>query len=122
VDQWISEAEPVRSDSLFDSIRDAIPVFVNFALNNEERIMRELRAALQRRERERAIVRRSAQIALCDELKDDLTALQLSCGVALRETGCGRSKKLPITSTHGWRRTTKVWPRARRLRLASVPQ
>lgn len=87
VDQWISEAEPARTDLLFECLGDAVPLFINFAINNQERVLRELRAALQRRERESALVRQSAQVALRDELKDDVTALLLSCGVAMRESG-----------------------------------
>ena len=87
VDQWISEAEPARTDLLFECVGDAVPLFINFAINNQERVLRELRTALQRRQRESALVRQSAEVALRDELKDDVTALLLSCGVALKETG-----------------------------------
>ncbi len=87
VDQWISEAEPIKTDLLFDCIGTAVPVFVNFAISNQERILRELRAALSRRGRERILVQSSAKLALRDELKGEITALLLSCGVALREPG-----------------------------------
>lgn len=87
VDQWISEPEPARTDLLFDCLGGAVPLFVNFAINNQERVLRELRAALERRQRETVLVRRNAEVALRDELKDDVTALLLSCGVAMREPG-----------------------------------
>jgi len=87
VDQWISEAEPTRSDLLFDSLGGAVPLFVNFGINGQDRVLRELRAALERRQRENVMVRRNAEVALRDELKDDVTALLLSCGVAMSEPG-----------------------------------
>jgi len=91
IDQWISEAEPARSDLLFDCLGGAVPLFVNFGINSQDRVLRELRAALERRQRETVLVRRNAEVALHDELKDDVTALLLSCGVAMREPGLSES-------------------------------
>jgi hypothetical protein len=54
-------------------------------LNNEPK--RELRAAFNRRGRETMLARHSARIALRDELKDDLTSLLFTCGMALGEPG-----------------------------------
>ena len=87
VDQWISEAEPARTDLLFECLGGAVPLFVNFGINSKERVLRELCAALKRRQRETVMVRRNAEMALRDELKDDVTALLLSCGVAMSEPG-----------------------------------
>jgi len=74
VDQWVTEAEPEPTSVLFDHLGPAVPVFVNFGISGVERILRELRAALSRRGREMVL-----------ELKDDVTALLLSCDVALGE-------------------------------------
>jgi hypothetical protein len=85
VDQWITEAEPEPTSVLFDHLGMAVPVFVNFGISGVERILRELRAALSRRGLETVLARHSARQALRDDLKDDVTVLLLSCGVALEE-------------------------------------
>jgi hypothetical protein len=85
VDQWITEAEPGQADFLFHHLGTAAPVFVNFGISGVERIVRELRAALNRRGRETMLARHNARIALRNELKDEVTALLLCCGIALSE-------------------------------------
>jgi hypothetical protein len=86
VDQWITEAEPEPATVVFDHLGMAVPVFVNFGISGVERILRELRAALSRRGLETALARQSAREALREELKDDVTALLLCCGIALENT------------------------------------
>ena|ERR1700688_1071596 len=85
IDQWITEAEPEPTNVVFDHLGMAVPVFVNFGISGEDRILRELRAALTRRRLETVLARHSARQALRDELKDDVTVLLLSCGLALKE-------------------------------------
>ncbi len=85
VDQWITEAEPEPTSIVFDNLGMAVPVFVNFGISGVERILRELRAALTRRGHETVLARHSAQQTMRAELKDDVTALLLSCGIALSE-------------------------------------
>ena len=85
VDQWVTEAEPEPTNVLFDHLGPAVPLFVNFGISGVERILRELRAALSRRGREMVVARHVARRGLRDELKDDVTALLLSCDVALQE-------------------------------------
>jgi hypothetical protein len=89
VDQWITEAEPEPTSVVFDHLGMAVPVFVNFGISGVERILRELRAALSRRGLETVLARHSARQALRDELKDDVTVLLLSCGVALEDMALG---------------------------------
>ena len=87
IDQWITEAEPEPASVLFDHLGMAVPLFVNFGITGVERIVRELRAALSRRSHETVLARHGARLGLRDELKDDVTALLLSCGVAAQEAG-----------------------------------
>ena len=87
IDQWVTEAEPEPTSLVFDHLGMAVPVFVNFGISGVERILREVRAAMSRRALETALARHSARQALSEELRDDMTALLLSCGVALEETG-----------------------------------
>ena len=48
IDQAFLETEPVESDMVLEHIGTAVPVHVNFAINNMDRVARELRAALYR--------------------------------------------------------------------------
>src|SRR5437762_4523863 len=86
VDQWVTEAEPEPTSVLFDHLGPAVPVFVNFGISGVERILRELRAALSRRGREMVLARHVARQGLRDGLKNDVTALLLSCDIALQES------------------------------------
>src|SRR5207248_1033880 len=97
VDQWITEAEPEPTSVVFDHLGMAVPVFVNFGISGVERILRELRAALSRRGLETVLARHSARQALRDELKDDVTALLLSCGVALEESGLAENSRTRLS-------------------------
>ena len=93
IDQWITEAEPEPASIVFEHLGMAVPVFVNFGISSGERILRELRAALSRRGLETVLARHSARQALRDELKDEVTVLLLSCGMALEEPSLSESAR-----------------------------
>jgi len=93
IDQWITEAEPEPASIVFEHLGMAVPVFVNFGISSGERILRELRAALSRRGLETVLARHSARQALRDELKDEVTVLLLSCGMALEEASLSESAR-----------------------------
>jgi len=84
LDQFLLEAEPDHAQAIFKNLGSAVPICVNFAITGIPRIARELRSALQRRNRELAAARQDAQQALRHELNDTVTALLLSCEMALR--------------------------------------
>jgi hypothetical protein len=84
IDQAFLETEPVESDMVLEHIGTAIPVHVNFAISSMDRIVRELRTALHRHKREVLLVRQEVQQTLRNELKSTVTALLLSCEMALR--------------------------------------
>ena len=69
---------------VLEYIGTAVPVQVNFAINNMDRVARALRAALQRHQKEVRLVRQDVQQALRNELKGAITALLLSCEMALQ--------------------------------------
>jgi hypothetical protein len=83
IDQALLEAEPAAGDLVLQHIGTAIPIYVNFAISGIERVVRELRAALCRRKREVVVARQAAEEALRGELKGTVTALLLSCEMAL---------------------------------------
>jgi len=84
LDQFLLEAEPDHAHAIFKNLGSAVPICVNFAITGVPRMARELRSALQRRNRELAAARQDAQQALRHELNDTVTALLLSCEMALR--------------------------------------
>ena len=99
VDQGVTEVEPAQADYLFHHLGTAVPVFVNFSISGMDRILRELRAAFNRHGRETLVARHTARLGLRNELKDDVTALLLCCGIALddpslSEAAIARMKKV----------------------------
>jgi len=85
VDQFLIETEPDEGEAVLQHIGTALPLQINFAITGTERVIREVRSALHRREREALLARQEAQQALRNELKDTVTALLLSCEVVLQQ-------------------------------------
>jgi hypothetical protein len=84
IDQSFLEAEPDESEVVLHHIGTAIPVYINFAICGMDRVVREVRAALHRRKREVLLARQGAEQSLRNELKGTITALLLSCEMALQ--------------------------------------
>jgi hypothetical protein len=68
---------------VLEHIGTAVPVHANFAVNGLERVVRELRSALHRRQQELRFARTGAKESFRNELADTVTALLLSCELAL---------------------------------------
>jgi len=58
-------------------------VYLNFAVTGMERLVREVRSALHRRKREESAARRAVAEQLRCEMRETLTALLLSCELAM---------------------------------------
>lgn len=87
VDETLAECDPSAADAIWERSGLAIPLQINFALAGAARIIREIRAALRRREREQASARRAAREDLGTELKNTITGLLLQSQLALSEEG-----------------------------------
>lgn len=83
LDQYLLETEEDQVNTLMEHLGTAIPVQVNLAVSGMDRVVREVRAAIQRRNREKTIAHRAAQQALQSELNSTVTALLLDCEMAL---------------------------------------
>lgn len=83
VDETVFEQNPTASELLWKHLGPAVPVVVNFALTSAERVAREVRAALERRDRERTLAARDAVLRLRSELNSALTGILLSSETAL---------------------------------------
>jgi len=84
IDQLLLDSEPEEAEALFRHLGTAVPVYLNFAVSGVERVIRELRSALRRRAREVLVARQEAQQNLRHELAETITALLLSCEMALQ--------------------------------------
>jgi hypothetical protein len=87
IDQFLLETEPEESDQMLEHLGTAFPVYVNFAVTGLDRLVREVRSALHRRKREETATRRAVEDQLRSEMGDTLTALLLSCELAMSIPG-----------------------------------
>jgi hypothetical protein len=85
VDEALVDSDPAGADQLWELTGLAIPLQVNFALSGAQRVAREIRTALSRRERERTLAHRAAAAAIESELKSTVAGLLLHSQLALAE-------------------------------------
>ena len=83
IDQCLMEAEPDEGEVMLQHLGSAFPVYVNCAISGIERVVREVRSALSRRIHEEEIARASATRVIWSELKENVTAILLSCDMVL---------------------------------------
>jgi len=83
IDQFLLETEPDESEQMLEHLGTAFPVYVNFAITGIDRLVRELRAALHRRKREESAARRAVAEQMNSEMRETLTAMLLSCELAM---------------------------------------
>src|SRR3954465_3778153 len=87
VDETLAACDAAAADAIWERSGLAIPLQINFALSGVARIIREVRAALQRRQREQAAARLAAREDLGAELKNTVSGLLLQSQLALAEHG-----------------------------------
>ncbi|MGI8770969.1 MAG: hypothetical protein ACR2JE_06005 [Acidobacteriaceae bacterium] len=85
IDEGFAESDPRGADLLWKMAGLAIPLQVNFALTGSARLVRDLRAALARREQEQALAMRAAFSTMETELRSTVTGLLLHLQLALAE-------------------------------------
>jgi len=83
LDQFLLENEPSEGDQVLEHLGTAFPVYLNFAVSGMERLLREVRSALHRRKREETQARRSVEEQIRSEVCESLTAMLLSCELAM---------------------------------------
>lgn len=87
VDKTLAECDPAAAEAIWERAGLAIPLEINFAISGAARIVREIRAALHRREREQTVARRAAEAAIERELKSTVAGLLLHSELALSSAG-----------------------------------
>jgi len=100
LDEGIADSDPAGVDLLWEQAGLAVPVQVSFALAGAQRLAREIRMALQRRERDRALAHEAAAAAIQTELKSTLSGLLLHSQLALadREVSPPLAEKLRVVA------------------------
>jgi hypothetical protein len=84
VDETIVECDPAAAEAIWAQSGLAIPLQINFALSGAMRLVREIKAALHRREREQTLASRAAAAAIETELKSTVAGLLLHSELALK--------------------------------------
>jgi len=100
IDQLLLDAEFENGETVLKHLGNAVPVYLNFALCGIDRVTRELRSALQRRKREVELARQEAEQALRSELNDKVTALLMSCEMALRADNLPASAETKMSTVY----------------------
>ena len=83
VDETMTECDPASAEAIWEHAGLAIPLQISFALAGAARLIREIRSALHRREREQSLARRAAAAAIETELKTTVAGLLLHSQLAL---------------------------------------
>ena len=100
LDQYLLETEPHEAETTLEHLGTAVLVQVNLAISGMERLVREVRAALQRRQREEVRAQQAAIGRLHSELNSTITALLLSSELALETPGLPATANEKIESVH----------------------
>lgn len=83
LDESVAECDPAGAEAIWEHAGLAIPLQINFALAGATRLVREIRAALHRREREQRLARQAAAAEMEVELKSTVAGLLLNSQLAL---------------------------------------
>jgi len=87
IDETLADCDPAAAEKICEYAGLAIPMQINFAISGTARLIREIRAALNRREREQLLARRAATAAIETELKTTVAGLLLNSQLALNGAG-----------------------------------
>jgi hypothetical protein len=87
VDETIAGCDPAAAEAIWMQAGLAIPLQINFALSGAARLVREIRSALYRRQREQAMAGRAAAAAIETEIKSTIAGLLLNSELALKGSG-----------------------------------
>ncbi|HWT65536.1 MAG TPA: hypothetical protein VN151_05440 [Terracidiphilus sp.] len=83
VDDTLAECDPASAETIWENAGLAIPLQINFAVAGVARVIREIRAAQHRRQREQALARRAAVTAIETEMNTTIAGLLLHSQLAL---------------------------------------
>ena len=87
VDECLLDSDPEQGELIIQHLGTAIPVYVNCALCGIGRLVRDVCAAMRRREIEVRNAWDAAEARLRSELREPLTAVLLNCDLLLEMPG-----------------------------------
>jgi small ligand-binding sensory domain FIST len=99
-DQLLLDAEPEEAELLLEHLGGATPVYVNFAIHGVERVARQVQVAMRRRKVQEDGARLSARRVFRSELFETVTAMLLSCDMALSMRGLPPSAQEKLRTLH----------------------
>jgi|SRR5437879_2686345 len=108
IDQFLLETEPEESDQTLEHLGTAFPVYINFAVTGMDRLLREVRSALHRRRREETSARRAVEEQMRSQMSGTLTAMLLSCELAMAVPDVPTPAAEKIRSINGLARELRV--------------
>jgi CheY-like chemotaxis protein len=120
LDQYLLESQPREAVTALEHLGSAIPVQVNLAISAMDRLVREVREAMQRRQREEARARQVALGRLQCELNGTVTALLLSIELALETTGLPSTATEKLRSIHELVKT--LWNQLESTGITGTPE
>jgi signal transduction histidine kinase len=85
LEESLTTADPEAAEILYRNAGGALLIEINFVLSNTERILRQVRNSLARREQDRFHARTAVVSQLTGELNSTLAGLLLQSQLALRE-------------------------------------
>ena len=85
IDQSLLEGDFCAFDTLLNHCSNAMPLYVNLALHSAERIVREVQVALRRAEHEKLMATRTAERALRNQLRSEVTGILLNSELVLQQ-------------------------------------
>jgi hypothetical protein len=85
LDESLIESSDDGTDSILRHAGLALPLEINFAISGCGRLVREVRSALNRREREQALALQAAATIMQSDLRDTVAGLLLQSQLALAE-------------------------------------
>jgi hypothetical protein len=101
VDETVALCDPAAAEAIWERAGLAIPLQINFAVSGAARLIREIKAALHRREREQELARRAAAAAVETEVKNTLAGLLLQSELALSSSDAASpvAERLKLVAT-----------------------
>lgn len=100
IDHALLDTEPEDYDAVLHHAGTAVIVPVNFAITGADRLVHELRSALERRVREQRLARKAAQRAVYCDLRGPVTAMLLSCELALQAPNLPVAAREKVRTVH----------------------
>jgi hypothetical protein len=113
IDEFLLETEPDDSDLMIEHLGTAFPIYINFGITGLDRLVRETRSALHRRQREEISARRAVADQMHSEMRETLTAMLLSCELAMSVPNVPSPAAERIRAIDGFARELRVRLEAR---------